>query len=345
MLLDVAREFGLVIYDRNFGSGASEFTFPERFQPHIRGRLPYTELARVYRQHRAFLNVNSVIDSPTMLSRRVYELLASATPVVSTPSLAIEAIFGGLVFSVGSPDDARRALEVALSDAGWLETADRGRRFILRHHTYAHRLLEVARAAGIEVADVGRDAVSWLMLDASPGDVAATVELLRRSDLTQVRQVIVGVTDGADVHAIGSQLRDALPTDVETAAEVVAMRDVPQAFASLARLARHPWVLVARPEEHRADVHAIGDLLDAVAYAQADVLACGDAGASGAVDQAYVEAVDPKTAVIRADLVRQAGWDTSPASSDTQANLRREGYRFFSTGLARVATVPSLATG
>ena len=41
--------------------------------------------SRDYRRYACFLNVNSVKSSPTMCSRRVFELLACRTPVVSTP--------------------------------------------------------------------------------------------------------------------------------------------------------------------------------------------------------------------------------------------------------------------
>ena len=56
----------------------------------MRGSLDYERMLTAYRAHKVMLNVNSVVDSPTMLARRVFEILASGTPVVSTRSAAVE---------------------------------------------------------------------------------------------------------------------------------------------------------------------------------------------------------------------------------------------------------------
>ena len=60
-----------------------------------------------YRRYACFLNVNSVKTSPTMCSRRVFELLACRTPVVSTPSRAIDELLGDAVITVETQADAR----------------------------------------------------------------------------------------------------------------------------------------------------------------------------------------------------------------------------------------------
>lgn len=70
-LLEAANIYGLDIFDRNFGTGI--FPFPEQYQDGIKGSLPYKELCEEYSKYRVFLNVNSVTDSPTMFSRRVFE--------------------------------------------------------------------------------------------------------------------------------------------------------------------------------------------------------------------------------------------------------------------------------
>src|SRR5262249_20702655 len=41
-ILDAARPHGLLIYDRTFGSDDQAYGFPERFLPHVKGRLSYT---------------------------------------------------------------------------------------------------------------------------------------------------------------------------------------------------------------------------------------------------------------------------------------------------------------
>ena len=70
----------------------------------------------VYKRHRVFLNVNSVTDSPTMFSRRVFGLLACGTAVISTESVGIEATFRDLVPIVRTPDETAAQLKRLLDD-------------------------------------------------------------------------------------------------------------------------------------------------------------------------------------------------------------------------------------
>lgn len=154
MLLDAAAEYGLDIYDRNFGAAginAKDFSFPERFSPFVRGRLSYEEMNHAYRNYRVFLNVNSIVDSPTMFSRRVYELLACGTPVVSTWSEGIENTFGkDLVWQVRSREEAENAIRTLLNDAGeWRRRSLAGIRFVLGAHTYSHRFGDVLDTLGM----------------------------------------------------------------------------------------------------------------------------------------------------------------------------------------------------
>jgi len=161
MLLDAAIPFDLDIYDRNFGltgPGADDFKFPGRFHPHIRGRLTYTQTLKAYKNYRVFLNVNSVIDSPTMFSRRVFELLACGTPVVSTPSRGIEELLGtGAVWMVKNAGEAKEAIEaLRTDDREWTRRSLAGIRQVFGGHTYRRRFGEVLRMSGID-APLGED--------------------------------------------------------------------------------------------------------------------------------------------------------------------------------------------
>jgi hypothetical protein len=152
LLLDAAMPHGLVIYDRMGGAVSDSFGFPDRFQPNVAGSLPYEDMVQVYRQHRVFLNVNSVNDSPTMFSRRVFELLASGTPVVSTPSLGVERIFGSVVDIVETPSQAEEAIRRLVEDDDWwLERSIRGIEAVFQGNTYADRLETIAVTAGLPV--------------------------------------------------------------------------------------------------------------------------------------------------------------------------------------------------
>lgn len=157
-LLDAARPHGLVIYDRRFGADDDAFGFPDRFAPHILGKLPYERVLDVYKSHRVFLNANSVVDSPTMCSRRVFELAACDTAIVSTPGAALAALLGeGTVEEVGEEATAAAALARLLEDDGERARRTRAaRRAVFADHTYAERLATIAATAGLDVSSLRR---------------------------------------------------------------------------------------------------------------------------------------------------------------------------------------------
>lgn len=156
MLLEAAAPFGLVIYDRQHGKGQDGYDFPNTVAGHVKGGLPYAELLAEYKRHKVFLNTNSVTASPTMFSRRVFELLACGTPVVSTPSRGMELIFGDLVDSVTSSEEATVAIKRLVEDQDhWLRRSRLGMREVLLHHTYAHRLQQIATTIGLGSLDAG----------------------------------------------------------------------------------------------------------------------------------------------------------------------------------------------
>lgn len=142
-LLEAANPHGLDIYDRNYGTGI--FPFPEEYQAGIKGSLPYKKLCDEYSRYRVFLNVNSVTDSPTMFSRRVFELMACGTPVVSTYAKGIENLFGSdVVWMVNSQEEANEALHTLMTDdVEWRRRSLAGIREVFAKHTYNHRLNDI----------------------------------------------------------------------------------------------------------------------------------------------------------------------------------------------------------
>lgn len=152
MLLDAAKDVGLDIYDRNHRAVAprGEFAFPEAYTQYIRGRLDFQSLSRKYREYQVFLNVNSVSDSATMFSRRVFELLACGTPVISTWSRGIEETFGSdLVWQVRDHYEAIEALRVLTTDSvEWRRRSLRGIRAVLAQHTFRHRFAQILSLVG-----------------------------------------------------------------------------------------------------------------------------------------------------------------------------------------------------
>ena len=308
VLLDAARGSGLVIFDRTFGQESDSVGFPERFTPHIVGGLPYTQMVDAYRRYRVFLNANSVVTSPTMFSRRVFELLACGTPVVSTPSVGMQQLFGDIVVAVDDEAGARDAVTRLLSDdTDWRARSAAGLRRVHGQHTYAHRLSQVAAHAGFDIPAYGDERVAVLLLDGAGGrrrvDAAA-------AQTHRPHELLVG----AD--------RDVGHPGVTT---VVQSPDLPRAerVAGLAAATDAPWVLIADAERDPG-LDDLADLAVARRWTTADVIGTA-AGGVGA--HRYVARLAPGGALVRRELVAAHGWDDADASS--QGRLAALGATFY----------------
>ena len=132
--------------------------FPERFQPHVLGASLTSDVLDVYKSHRVFLNANSVAGSATMCSRRVFELAACDTPILSTPGAALTELFGeGLIAEAGDEATAAQCLEGLLGDADdRARRARAARRVVFAKHTYAQRLKTIAATAGLDTSSLDR---------------------------------------------------------------------------------------------------------------------------------------------------------------------------------------------
>ncbi|MGO4588493.1 glycosyltransferase family protein [Paenarthrobacter sp. 2TAF44] len=146
LLLTAAREASaksgpkLEIFSRQLG-GDSNYQFPVPFNENVVGSLDYSRMLTAYRAYKVFLNVNSVVDSPSMCARRIFEITASGTPVVSTPSAAIGHFFEpDEVFVAESQDQGEHQIRMLARSAELNDrVVHRGQRRIWAENTYAHR--------------------------------------------------------------------------------------------------------------------------------------------------------------------------------------------------------------
>lgn len=94
VLLDYALEqnWTLDIYDRKSGAPEERFRFPEKYAPYLHPAVPFTQMPEICRQYEYALNVNTVVDSSTMISRRVLQLAASGATIVSNETRGFEAL-------------------------------------------------------------------------------------------------------------------------------------------------------------------------------------------------------------------------------------------------------------
>src|SRR5699024_11951009 len=115
------------------------------------GSLRYDRMLTAYKAYKVFLNVNSVVTSPSMCARRIFEITASGTPVVSAPSPAIGEFFSAAeVPQVTSRKDAAHVVRALVRPRELRDrTVHRAQRRIWHEHTYAHRARQVLQAVAL----------------------------------------------------------------------------------------------------------------------------------------------------------------------------------------------------
>ena len=185
------RDIGFDIYSRF--ENDPKYRFPEAFESHVRGSLDYDRMLSAYRAYKVMLNVNSVVDSPTMLARRVFEILASGTPVVTTRSPAVEHWFDDTEISiVDSQEEAELMLRALVRSP---ELRDRqvhlAQRRIWREHTFSHRATQLLSAVGLDdPAARTRPRVSVIAPTIRPHLVPGIIETAGRQTGVDVQLVL-----------------------------------------------------------------------------------------------------------------------------------------------------------
>lgn len=294
MLLDAASAFDFDIFDRNYQPNPavkSDFAFPDRFAPFVRGRLPYDAIGRAYRDYRVFLNVNSVVDSPTMFSRRVFELLACGTPVVSTWSRGTEETFGNdLVWHVRGREEAEEAIRVLMTDdREWRRRSLAGIRAVLSAHTYRHRFQQVCQMVGVDAARNDPFEEVLVVAEATtPAEAASVIDSFRRQalDSRTSSRLLLACRAGMEVENAGP-LVDVVHVGDGGLREVVERSRQPGRQRMLAIMS--PLAVYGR--------HYLQDLLHAARYSGAGLVG---KSADGLASSQYTHdvALDPRALMV-----------------------------------------------
>ena len=109
-----ATGFDLDIYPRK--TSGPQYQWPKEYKKFLRSSLPYRQLLEVQKRYKVVLNVNSVVDSPSMCSRRVFELAASGVSVVSGRSDSISRFFGNQIRMSQNAQETLEALKALTGD-------------------------------------------------------------------------------------------------------------------------------------------------------------------------------------------------------------------------------------
>lgn len=149
-IMSAAAPLGLTIYDRQHSDPESPYHYPSGLSGYVAGDLPYEEMIQAYKAHPLQINVNSVLDSPTMFSRRVMEASACGAALVSGSALGMNRYLNGAAQVVHTESETAQALENLLQHPGYRwRKALQGARAVMRSHTTQHRLTQMLRTAGL----------------------------------------------------------------------------------------------------------------------------------------------------------------------------------------------------
>jgi len=295
------------IFDRNQGKDDPAYAFPENYQPLIVGSLSPEEIHRAYKGYRFALNLNSIKQSQTMFARRIFELAASNTLVVSNYSRGARIFFGDTLVITDSGEQAVRRLRELATDGGQDSVRLAALRNVMAQHTYADR------AAYVESVTLGLP---------PRRELPAVLVVARADDLEQLERVARSVTvqeGGIRTRAIVVVPDDVALTSTDDAITLVRRA---QAAEPIARWAG-PVDLVAgmAPRDHYGP-HYLVDLVLATRYSDADVIgkASHARWLSGGVDlaDAGVEYRPARGLAVRRALARQpvVGGDLLAAWAD-----------------------------
>lgn len=213
MILDGALRAGpLVIFDREAATGSDpSASFPPRFQSLIAGSLPYDQMVAEYRRHAVFLNANAIVRSPSMLSRRVFEILASRTPVVSSNSAAIETHLADVVFTPATVEEAAETVGELLHDRDLRDrVGQRGYRLVHREHTYERRVAALLEDIGLETPTTSTPSVDVICVSDRPHQVEHVFANFERQVNVDASLVFVTNADGFDIDGLRNRI-EAVP--------------------------------------------------------------------------------------------------------------------------------------
>ncbi len=148
-ILYSVRNHGLIIFDR-YWKEHHGCSYPENLKDFCRPAVSHMQIADAYSKYQIYLNFNTISHSPTMLSRRVFEMSAAGCSIISTPSIAMNNIFGDNIAVVADGYEAReRCIELQRDAKKRKEMGGRVKDIVLAQHTWLHRLEQINSQLGL----------------------------------------------------------------------------------------------------------------------------------------------------------------------------------------------------
>ena len=186
-------DYTFTIFSRHAG-GDLKYQFPRVWKKHVSGALPYRQTLSAYRLFRVFLNVNSVTSSPSMCARRVFEIAASGTPVVSTESKALHNFFNPReVPCVSTTEEAEWTIELLLkSEILRHRTSHLALRRVWDEHTYRHRANSILGQMGFTTSEQNQSVVSVICSTNRDASLDHLLEQVAQQTYPHIELLVLG---------------------------------------------------------------------------------------------------------------------------------------------------------
>lgn len=141
-ILNKLTKHNLIIYDR-FYSKKTACSYPQELNLYCIESISQKQCFNVYKKYQIYLNFNSIIDSPTMLSRRVFELAACKSPIISTGSIAIEHLFENKITVVDEKTNFDKLFKEFILTDEFFENINHLYELVMDMHIWKHRLKQI----------------------------------------------------------------------------------------------------------------------------------------------------------------------------------------------------------
>lgn len=265
------QERGLDIFSRFQGVDA-RYDFPGPLGERVVGTLDYSDMLLAYKAYKLFLNVNSVIDSPSMCARRIFEIVACGTPVLSTDSAAIRQFFSEDEVPIARTREEAQHLVRALCNSSELRDrlVHRAQRTVWREHTYRRRAQQVLDAVGLDAEPLTAPRVTALVSTNRPRQMDHVLHSVGRQAGVEVQLALVTHGFGVDEGELRRRAEDAGVTDL-VVAEMPASVPLGACLRAAVTMADGD-VLTKMDDDDLYGDEYLADLLHALHYSGASVV-------------------------------------------------------------------------
>lgn len=163
-LISVPNTYKVDIYDRRYTDLSKKTTYPKELWYRVKPSISYEKVIEKFKEYPIMMNVNTVVGSNTMFSRRVPEALASGVTVLTVPSKSIRNHFPHNVYYSKNKKETINHLYQRIQNSGDVtEEIYHGIREVFLYHTYHTRLQKICKTIGINVPTYKKDIIVLLV--------------------------------------------------------------------------------------------------------------------------------------------------------------------------------------